>query len=158
MVRGSGAARAAGSRRANVFNLGDGVAAAAPVAPPVSPIAPSCIAVPCADVMDGVTSIGSSGSRFASVAVRNGELYGWGGEESWGTTGVSTPTASTYTRIPRRIGTLTGVSAVAVGDFHALAIGPGNAVYVWGYDGHALGLAGQSTSVISAVPNLVTLP
>lgn len=158
MVRADGSVAAAGIRSSGTFNLGDGEAASAAVAPPVPVLSPACTAVPCASVMDGATAIGLSDGRYAGVVVRNGELYGWGGEEWYGTTGVVSNAQFSYTRFPNRIGTLTGVAAVAVGLYHALAIGPGNVVYVWGYDGYGLGLAGQPTAFRTATPTMVTVP
>jgi alpha-tubulin suppressor-like RCC1 family protein len=153
-----GSVRAAGFRSNNTFSLGDGVAGTGDANPPVSVVSPSCTALPCAELMSGATSIGASGGRFASVVVRNGELYGWGGEEFYGTTGVATNTSISYTRFPNRIGTLVGVTAVSVGFYHGLAIGPGGVVYSWGYDAYGLGQAGQLASVRSAVPAMVTVP
>jgi alpha-tubulin suppressor-like RCC1 family protein len=153
-----GSVRVAGFRSNNTFSLGDGVAGTVDASPPVSVVSPSCTALPCTDLMSGATSIGASGGRFASVVVRNGELYGWGGEEFYGTTGVATNTSFSYTRFPNRIGTLVGVTAVSVGFYHALAIGPGGVVYSWGSDGYGLGQAGQPSSVRSAVPTMVTVP
>jgi hypothetical protein len=157
-VYADGSVRAAGFRSNNTFSLGDGVAGTGDASPPVSVVSPSCTALPCTDLMSGATSIGASGGRFASVVLRNGELFGWGGEEYYGTTGVATNTSFSYTRFPNRIGTLQGVTAVSVGFYHGLAIGPGGVVYSWGYDAYGLGQAGQSASVRSAVPAMVTVP
>lgn len=80
----------------------------------------------------------------------SGALWGWG--DGYGLLS-STPNEAVVA--PRRIGTGTGFQAVSAGDRHALAIGPGNVIYAWGFrESGALG-DGEITG-LTTTPTMVT--
>jgi alpha-tubulin suppressor-like RCC1 family protein len=81
----------------------------------------------------------------------NGALWGWG--DGYGLIS-STPNEAVVA--PRRIGTGTGFQAVSAGNRHALAIGPGNVVYAWGFrESGGLG-DGEITGSFTTTPTMVT--
>jgi alpha-tubulin suppressor-like RCC1 family protein len=56
---------------------------------------------------------------------------------------------------PRRIGTGTGFQAVSAGNRHALAIGPGNVIYAWGFR-ESGGLGDGAITGLTTTPTMVT--
>ncbi len=80
--------------------------------------------------------------QLGAAAITGGQLWAWG----WnGNSAVTRPT---------RVGTGTGFGAVAVGDIHSLAIGPGGEVYSWGDS--SFGALGRTGS--AATPAVVMRP
>jgi hypothetical protein len=84
----------------------------------------------------------SSVGQVSAAAIRNDEIPAWG----WnGNIAVTLPT---------RVGTVTGFTAVSVGDIHSLAIGPGGEIYSWGDS--SFGALGRTGS--AGVPGVVMRP
>jgi alpha-tubulin suppressor-like RCC1 family protein len=80
----------------------------------------------------------------------NGALWGWG--DGYGLIS-STPNEAVVA--PRRIGTGTGFQAVSAGNRHALAIGPGNVIYAWGFR-ESGGLGDGEITGLTITPTMVT--
>jgi alpha-tubulin suppressor-like RCC1 family protein len=80
----------------------------------------------------------------------NGALWGWG--DGYGLIS-STPNEAVVA--PRRIGTGTGFQAVSAGNRHALAIGPGNVIYAWGFR-ESGGLGDGEITGLMTTPTMVT--
>lgn len=80
----------------------------------------------------------------------NGALWGWG--DGYGLIS-STPNEAVVA--PRRIGTGTGFQAVSAGNRHALAIGPGNVIYAWGFR-ESGGLGDGEIAGLTTTPTMVT--
>jgi alpha-tubulin suppressor-like RCC1 family protein len=96
----------------------------------------------------GVTDI-SSGSNHG-LAIKNGALFAWG-QNSYGQLGDGTKTSS-FTAAVAVSGMTSGVSGVAGGTGHSLALKDG-LVYAWGLNGG--GQLGNGTTTDSLVPVLV---
>ena len=91
--------------------------------------AETCTALPCADVLTGVTAIAGTTAQV-TLALKNGQILGWGAGNSAGLRG---PGATTNQPFPRSVpSTVAGFSALSASNTHALVIGPGNVVYAWG--------------------------
>ena len=101
------------------------------------------------NLSSGVTAI--AGGAYHSLAVRNGGVYAWGLNNN-GQLGTGTTTNSTT---PVALaGTLSsGVTAIAGGDQHSLAVRNGG-VYAWGYNGN--GQLGTGTTTSSTTPVAVS--
>ncbi|HEX6017914.1 MAG TPA: hypothetical protein VFZ28_07425 [Burkholderiaceae bacterium] len=85
-----------------------------------------------------------SAGQVSVVAITNGQLWTWGWD--WYSNRAIT--------VPTRVGTGSGFTAVSAANAHALAIGPGGAVYSWGSPfGGALGRDGAP-----ATPAVVMRP
>jgi len=80
----------------------------------------------------------------------NGALWGWG--DGYGLLS-STPNEAVVA--PRRIGTGAGFLAVSAGNRHALAIGPGNVIYAWGFR-ESGGLGDGEITGLMTTPTMVT--
>ncbi len=80
----------------------------------------------------------------------NGALWGWG--DGYGLLS-STPNEAVVA--PRRIGSGTGFLAVSAGNRHALAIGPGNVIYAWGFR-ESGGLGDGEITGLMTTPTMVT--
>jgi formylglycine-generating enzyme required for sulfatase activity len=100
----------------------------------------------------GVTDVAGGGQH--SLAVQNGGVYGWGNNR-FGQLGDGT-TTSAFGAIPTPVavtGLATGVTAIAAGGSHSLAIQNGG-VYAWGYN--VLGQLGDGTFTNRTTPVPVT--
>ena len=80
----------------------------------------------------------------------NGALWGWGDGY-----GLISSTPNEVVVAPRRIGTGTGFMAVSAGNRHALAIGPGNVIYAWGFR-ESGGLGDGEITGLMTTPTMVT--
>lgn len=85
-----------------------------------------------------------------AIEPANGALWGWG--DGYGLIS-STPNEAVVA--PRRIGTGTGFKAVSAGNRHALAIGPGNVIYAWGFR-ESGGLGDGEITGLTITPTMVT--
>ena len=96
---------------------------------PVAVKAETCASLPCADNLTGVTAL-ASGNGAATLALKNGQILGWGGCGS----GLLGPVASGGQPFPRPVASpaLSGFTALSASNVHALVLGPGNVVYAWG--------------------------
>jgi alpha-tubulin suppressor-like RCC1 family protein len=96
---------------------------------PVAVKAETCDSLPCADNLTGVTAL-ASGNGTATLALKNGQILGWGSRGS----GLLGPVASGGQPFPRPVVSpgVSGFTALSVSNLHAVVIGPGNVVYAWG--------------------------
>jgi hypothetical protein len=96
---------------------------------PVAVRAETCASLPCADTLTGVTAL-ASGNGAATLALKNGQILGWGSRGS----GLLGPVASGGQPFPRPVASpgVSGFTALSASNLHALVIGPGNVVYAWG--------------------------
>lgn len=80
--------------------------------------------------LSGVTFIAAGGSYFA-VAKSDGTVWGWGDNYGGGTigNGITAPSGT-----PVQVPGLSGITAVAVGSSHALALKTDGSVWGWGYN------------------------
>lgn len=91
------------------------------------------VPAPVLGLSNGVTAVAAGGSH--SLAVRNGALYTWG-LGYFGQLGNGSHGNQASTNVPGAISSLSsGVTAVAAGDNHSLAIQNG-AVFTWGSNGY----------------------
>lgn len=108
----------------------------------------STVPIAISSLPDGVTAI--SAASFHCLAVRNGAAYAWG-DDAHGKLGNGPDFGDS--RVPMAVSGLTsGVTAVAAGDNHSLAIRHGN-VYAWGLN--TSGQLGNGIVYSSQVPILV---
>lgn len=101
--------------------------------------------------MAGAGDVSTASNNSGSMALVAGQLRYWGSNTQFDAAIQAAPIAIATPATP--------LTSVAVGGRHAVAIGPGNAVYSWGdpsYRGCALGSSTCSAS--TAVPMLVTVP
>jgi regulator of chromosome condensation len=121
---------------------------------PLQVIADTCTATPCTSFLTGVDAIVSTNS-LATLALRSGQIYGWGRNLN-GLLGLPSGTPS-QVPYPRLVPASVAMTAISASNIHALAIGPGNAVYAWGS-----GLRGALGDGVGGntrtSPQLVTLP
>ena len=96
---------------------------------PVAVKAETCASLPCADNLTGVTAL-ASGNGAATLALKNGQILGWGSRGS----GLLGPVVSGGQSFPRPVASpgVSGFTALSASNLHALVIGPGNVVYAWG--------------------------
>jgi len=134
-----------------IGELGLGRAIGGSIPGPLPVLAESCNAVPCADVLTGVSAIVGT-TRSATLALKNGQILGWGSLGS----GLLGPAAGGSQLFPRPVSSpgVSGFAALSASNAHALAIGPGNVVYAWGSNlRFALG-----DTQDRAAPTMVTVP
>jgi alpha-tubulin suppressor-like RCC1 family protein len=118
---------------------------------PVAVRAETCTSLPCGDALTGVTAL-ASGNGTATLALKNGLIFGWGSRGS----GLLGPVASGSQPFPRPVASpgVSGFKSLSASNLHALVIGPGNAVYAWGSNlRFALGDTDNRTA-----PTLVAVP
>lgn len=120
---------------------------------PVAVRAETCASLPCADTLTGVTSL-ASGTGAATLALKNGQLLGWGSRGS----GLLGPVASGSQLFPRPVvSSVSGFTALSASHTHALVIGPGNVVYAWG-SGLRGALGDGVDGNTRTAPAMVTVP
>jgi alpha-tubulin suppressor-like RCC1 family protein/formylglycine-generating enzyme required for sulfatase activity len=108
------------------------------------------IAAPVAGLSSGVTAVAAGG--FHSLAVQNGAAYSWG-YNIYGALGNGTKGYGTNRNSPGPVtGLSSGVTAVAAGGYHSLAVKNGF-VYAWGFNGE--GVLGDGTLTEHDTPILV---
>jgi hypothetical protein len=149
VVRADGSVVTSGYDGAGELGLGSVIGGS--MLGPVAVLAETCTGLPCADTLTGVTAL-ASGTSAATLALKNGQILGWGSRAS----GLLGPVASGSQPIPRPVASpgLSGFTALSASNTHALVIGPGNVVYAWGSNlRFALGdIANRSA------PTMVTVP
>lgn len=120
---------------------------------PVAVRAETCVSLPCADTLTGVTAL-ASGNGAATLALKNGQILGWGSRGS----GLLGPVASGGQPFPRPVASpgVSGFTALSASNLHALVIGPGNVVYAWGSG--LRGALGDGTENARTAPAMVTVP
>jgi hypothetical protein len=138
----------------NNAELGTGDVPAATYNGPLQVIAETCTATPCSSFLTGVDQIVSTDS-LATLTLRSGQIYGWGRNVN-GLLGLpsGTPAQVPY---PRLVPASVAMTAISAANGHALAIGPGNAVYAWG-SGLRGALGDGVDGNTRTTPQLVTLP
>jgi hypothetical protein len=99
------------------------------------------------NMSSGVTKLAAGGAH--TLAIKSGVLYAWGYNNygEIGNTGVSGATVSTPVTVT---GMGSGVTDIAGGVFHSLAIKNGG-VYAWGWN--VFGQLGNSTNLLTNNPN-----
>lgn len=123
--------------------LGDGVSSGAARTTLQSVVTPVTLAA-------GPQALSVGRETVLAIEPANGALWGWGDGY-----GLISSTPNEAVAAPRRIGTGTGFQAVSAGERHALAIGPGNVIYAWGFrESGGLG-DGEITGLITT-PTMVT--
>ena len=100
-----------------------------------------------------ITSV-ASGWRTNLAVTSTGSLYAWGMNQYGQVGDGSNSDRTTPVSVHLPIGVT--VTAVAVGQYHSLAVTSTGAVYAWGYNG--FGQLGNGTTAPSAIPVLVPLP
>lgn len=136
-IMADGSIKGAGTN--NGGNLGIGTIA-------TSVSTPTVLAAPI-----GASDVSAAYTQPSAMALVGGELRYWGSSTRFATGVQVVPVAINSTAAP--------FTAVAVAGYHALAIGPGGAVYAWG-DYNALGCGNYAANVCdnTQVPQLVTVP
>src|SRR5205085_11774634 len=82
--------------------------------------------------LSGVSAI-SAGGAFGLALLTNGTVRGWGSNR-WGQ--LANSTVEEISELPVAVGSLSGVSAVAAGAEHALALLGNGTVMAWGEDSY----------------------
>jgi alpha-tubulin suppressor-like RCC1 family protein len=82
--------------------------------------------------LTGVSAI-SAGSNFSLALLSNGTVEAWGSDE-YGQLADSSIGEESFSDVPVQVGTLTGVTAVAAGAQHGLAVLSNRTVMAWGED------------------------
>lgn len=135
--------------------LGTGDVPAATYNGPLQVIAETCTATPCTSFLTGVDAIVSTNS-LATLALRSGQIYGWGRNLN-GLLGLPAGFPPAQVPYPRLVTASVAMTAISASNIHALAIGPGNAVYSWG-SGLRGALGDGVDGNTRTTPQLVTLP
>jgi alpha-tubulin suppressor-like RCC1 family protein len=130
-LRPDGSVMTSGYTNNDELGLGD-LPQGALVPGPVRVLAETCSATSCTEFLTGVTAIASTGNSGTTLALKNGQILGWGsGNNGLLGPGFTSGAVQPYPRsVPSAVSGLTALSASLV---HALVIGPGNVVYSWGY-------------------------
>jgi alpha-tubulin suppressor-like RCC1 family protein len=99
----------------------------------------------------GATDVSTASSNSGSMALVGGQLRYWGSNPQFDAATQVSPIAIVAPATP--------LTSVSVGGYHAVAIGPGGAVYSWGHPSYR-GCATNSAAcnATTTVPTLVTLP
>lgn len=138
----------------NNTELGTGDVPAGTYNGPLQVIGEACTATPCTSFLTGVDAIVSTNS-LATLALRSGQIYGWGRNLN-GLLGLPSGTPS-QVPYPRLVPASVAMTSISASNIHALAIGPGNAVYSWG-SGLRGALGDEVDGNTRTSPQLVTLP
>lgn len=118
---------------------------------PVPVLSDSCSALPCAATLAGVTDLAATQAQV-TLALRDGRILAWGAANRPLQGG-----AATRLSFPRLLpGAGSGYGAISASHTHALAIGPGGAVYAWGAG--LRGALGDGSGNSQTAPVLVTVP
>jgi alpha-tubulin suppressor-like RCC1 family protein len=99
----------------------------------------------------GATDVSTASNNSGSMALVGGQLRYWGSNPQFDATTQVSPIAIAAPATP--------LTSVSVGGYHAVAIGPGGAVYSWGHPSYRGCAANSATcNATTTVPTLVTLP
>jgi hypothetical protein len=138
----------------NTGELGLGSVIGGSILGPLPVKAESCTGLPCNDVLTGVTAIAAT-QTGATLALKNGQILGWGARDSNGLRG---PGVTANQPFPRPVASaVTGFTALSASYAHALVIGPGNVVYAWG-SGLRAALGDGIDGGTRTAPAMVTVP
>jgi len=99
--------------------------------------------------LTGVTAV-SAGDEFSLALLPKGTVDAWGADESdqLGNTGVEEP----FSDVPVAVGSLSGITSIAAGSDHALALESNGTVMAWGDDSSGeLGNGGMKTAEVNPV-------
>ncbi|HWG07800.1 MAG TPA: IPT/TIG domain-containing protein [Solirubrobacteraceae bacterium] len=107
---------------------------------------PENSAVPGAVPVNGVTAV-AAGSEHSLALLGTGEVMAWGGN---GSDQLGNGTQGGMTNVPSAVSGLGGVTAIAAGGQHTLALLSGGSVEAWGYNPD--GQLGNGTNLNSPVP------
>ncbi len=149
VVRADGSVMTSGYDGIGELGLGSAIGGSA--LGPLPVLAESCSTLPCTELLTGVSAIVGT-ARSATLALKNGQILGWGSRGS----GLLGPVVSGSQLFPRPVSSpgVSGFSALSASYAHALAIGPGNVVYAWGSNlRFALG-----DTLDRDAPTMVTVP
>ena len=136
-VMADGSIKGAGSNAGG--NLGIGTTATT-VSTPTALAAPT-----------GAGDVSASYTQPSAMALVAGQLRYWGSSTRFASSPQLAPVAIAAPSTP--------LSALSVAGYHALAIGPGNAVYAWGnYEARGCGNFDSVNCADTRTPTLVTLP
>ena len=154
MVRTDGTVKTSGYNSQDELGIGD-TANGYRVDGPVDVLAESCAATPCAAVLASMEMLVSNNS-LSTLGLRNGRIYGWG-SPTYGMLGSGYGPGQTQP-FPRLLPfSVAGITDLSSSYNHALAIGPGNAVYAWG-SGLRGALGDGVDGGTRTTPQLITLP
>ena len=152
VVRADGSVMTSGEDRNGEMGLGS--APGGTVAGPVPVLAESCLSLPCASALTGVTAIASTNAQV-TLALKNGQILGWGQRNTSGLRGLNDTIDQPFPRaVPSAV---SGFTALSASNIHALVIGPGNVVYAWG-SGLRGALGDGVNGGTRTEPMMVTLP
>lgn len=98
--------------------------------------------------LDHIISI-SAGSDHTVALKNDGTVWTWG-YNGTGQLGNGAPLGETPNQTPAQVTGLSGITAVAAGAYHSLALKNDGTVWAWGYNGH--GQLGNDSLTDSAVP------
>lgn len=96
--------------------------------------------------LSGVTAL-AAGSEHALALLGDGEVAAWGGN---GSAQLGNGSQGGTSNLPTPVGGLSGVTAIAAGAHHSLALLSGGSVVAWGYNPD--GQLGNGSNLDSAVP------
>jgi alpha-tubulin suppressor-like RCC1 family protein len=96
--------------------------------------------------LTGVTAI-AAGNWHTLAIKSDGTAWAWG-RNSFGQLGITSTTSKST--LPRQVTGLTGVIAIAGGQFHTIAVTSDNTAWVWGFNGD--GELGDGSTTNSYVP------
>ena len=100
--------------------------------------------------LSGVTAVASQAEANHSLAVKSdGTVWAWG-LNNYGQLGNGTTSGSTPNPTAVQVSGLSGVSAIAAGANHSLALKTDGTVWAWGYN--ATGQLGNGTTINSSIP------
>jgi alpha-tubulin suppressor-like RCC1 family protein len=150
VVRADGSVMTSGYDNTGELGLGSVVGGSTLGPLPVK--AESCAALPCADVLSGVTAIAGT-TAGVTLALKSGQILGWGAAAN----SLRGPGATGNQPFPRPVpSAVAGFTALSASNAHALVIGPGNVVYAWG-SGLRGALGDGANGNTRTAPGLVTI-
>jgi alpha-tubulin suppressor-like RCC1 family protein len=85
--------------------------------------------------LTGVTAI-AAGANFSLALLSNGTVEAWGSDESGQLANGTIGEEEVLSNVPVQVGTLTGVTAIAAGAEHGLALMSDHTVMAWGEDNY----------------------
>ncbi|MCS7001541.1 MAG: hypothetical protein NZ518_01715, partial [Dehalococcoidia bacterium] len=152
-VRSDGSVASSGYNQSDELGLGDQPDGTI-INGPQQVVAETCSVTPCTSFITGVEQVVSTDS-LATLALRGGQVLGWGSTSNslLGTVPGNPPSVAYPRLVPASV-PFTSLSSAHV---HALAIGPGDAVYSWG-SGLRGALGDGVDGSTRSTPQLVTLP
>lgn len=103
--------------------------------------------------LTGVTAIAAGGNH--TIAIKSGgTVWAWG-QNLYGQLGDGTDGG--YSNVPVQTSGLTGVTAIAAGGMHAIAIKSDGSVWAWGYDGEGTNTYSNVPVQVSGLNNVIAI-